>query len=289
MKLRVFHRTRYDYAQEVSFSPHTLYLRPREQAAQRLLGFSLELEPSARIVWTRDPQDNPLALAWFGDRAAALSIRTEFTVETLATNPFDFLLQREAVRLPFAYAPAEQFMLGPCLAPPFGETQRVLCGWLDRHFRKRPEATVPFLSALNTFIFESLSYRRRDERGIQPSAHTVASGTGSCRDYALLFIELCRTLGLAARFVSGYLYDPPEAAGASPRAGGTMHAWAEVYLPGAGWRGLDPTHGVWCTDAHIPVAVAALAETVNPIQGAYAAPQPVYATMHTEVLVEKIG
>jgi len=288
MKLRVSHLTRYVYAQEVSFSPHTLYLRPREQAAQRLLDFSLNLSPSAKIVWTRDAHDNPLAMAWFWDRSTTLNIRTEFTAETLETNPFDFILHKHAVNFPFTYQPAEQFALGPSLAPPFEETRDSLRAWLNERFADHPSETVPYLSALNSLIHDSLSYRRRDERGIQPSAQTLAYGTGSCRDYAVLFIEICRTLGLAARFVSGYVYDPPAEDGTVSAAAGTMHAWTEVYLPGAGWKGLDPTHGVWCTDAHLPVAVAVLSETVNPIQGAYYASQPVPSNMLTEVFVERL-
>ena len=125
------------------------------------------------------------------------------------------------------------------------------------------------------------SYRRRDEHGIQQPAVTIELGTGSCRDYAVLLIACLRTLGLAARFVSGYLFDPSRAG----LFGGDMHAWVEVFLPGAGWRGLDPTHGIFCDNAYVPVAHAVVAMSVNPVQGSFFSLQPAHATMTTDVQV----
>lgn len=149
----------------------------------------------------------------------------------------------------------------------------------------RPSETVPFLVALNSLVHRTLTYTRRYEHGIQPSTATLSLGTGSCRDYAVLFVELCRTLGLAARFVSGYLYD---SATDSPSYG-AMHAWAEVYLPGAGWKGLDPTHGIFCNDAFIPVAHAAVAESVNPVQGSYYSNEHVPSKLSHSILVEQLA
>jgi transglutaminase-like putative cysteine protease len=146
---------------------------------------------------------------------------------------------------------------------------------------------VPYLVALNTAVQRALSYRRRIEPGVQSSAETLARGTGSCRDYAVLMMELCRALGLAARFVSGYLYEPA-ASGATPPLPPSMHAWAEIYLPGAGWRGLDPTRGIFCDDAFIPVAHAPIAETVNPIQGTFYGPPSVTTKLTSVLSVEKL-
>ncbi len=284
MKLHVSHLTRYDYAESVSFSPHMLYLRPRETPMLRVNSFGFNIAPEAKLVWTRDSHDVLLAWAYFWEPAAALNVRSEFEVETFDANPFDFLLKDYAVKFPFAYEPLEKFNLSPYLAPPFDETRAALRNWLDEHFVDRPAETMPFLSALNSLLCSTLHYVRRDERGIQPSRRTLELGSGSCRDYAVLYAELCRTLGLATRFVSGYLYDPQ----LDSPAHGAMHAWTEIYLPGAGWKGLDPTHGMWCDDSFVPVAHAAVAESVNPIQGSYYGPVPIASKLTTSVLVEKL-
>ena len=285
MKIHVSHRTSYAYEREVGFSPHLLYLRPREHALLRVRNFTFNISPDAKVIWTRDYYDNCLAWAHFWDRAPTLTIRTDFEVETLDTNPFDFILKPYAFNFPFEYEELHAFNLTPYLAPPFPETRTGLLNWLDEHFVDRPKETVPFLVALNTLLHQTLRYQRRDESGIQPSLTTLRLGSGSCRDYAVLFIELCRTLGIAARFVSGYLYDPE----ADSPSAGAMHAWTEVYLPGGGWKGMDPTHGIWCDDAFIPVAHAAVAESINPIQGSYYHPTPVHHELSASVLVEKVS
>ncbi|HEY0944309.1 MAG TPA: transglutaminase family protein [Opitutaceae bacterium] len=286
MKLRVSHLTRYQYDREVSFSPHIIYLRPRETSLLRLRHFTFNVSPFAKLSSVIDAHDNPLTWAYFWEPADALNIRTEFEIETLDTNPFDFILKPYALTFPFDYEPVFAFALAPYLAPPFDATQNALSNWLDEHLVDRPTETVALLSMLNQLIYSTLTYRRREEHGIQPSATTLQLGAGACRDYAVLFVELCRTLGFAARFVSGYLFAP---AGDDHRTAGAMHAWAEIYLPGAGWKGLDPTHGIWCDDAFIPVAHAAQAENVNPVQGSYSSPLPVASKLHTDVIVEKLG
>lgn len=285
MKLRVSHVTRYDYDHEVSLSPHRFYLRPRETALLRLKSFSLNSSPAAKLISTRDACDNPLTWAYFWDPSPALNVRTEFEIETLDTNPFDFILLPSVVRYPFVYEESCRFSLTPYLAPPFKETQIALNNWLDEHFVDRPDQTLPLITALNQTIHASFIYRRREERGIQSSLTTLALGSGSCRDFAVLLAEMLRTLGFAARFVSGYLYTVPNS---DIPAESSMHAWVEVFLPGAGWRGIDPTHGVFCDDAFIPVAHAAVAESINPIQGAYYSPTPVSSILSTNVLVEKL-
>jgi len=285
MKLHVSHLTRYEYERAVTLSPHLLFLRPRETPLLRVNSFGFNISPEAKLVWTRDSHDVLLAWAYFWDNAPALSIRSEFEVETYDTNPFDFILRPYAFTIPFKYEPLEQFNLTPYLAPPFKETRQILTAWLDEHFVDRPPETVPYLTALNQLVYTSMTYNRREEQGIQSSRTTLALGSGACRDYSVLFVELCRTLGIAARFVSGYLYTDP---GDDHRSAGAMHAWAEVYLPGAGWKGLDPTHGVLCDDAFIPVAHAAIAESVNPIQGTVFSANRVVANLLTEVRVEKL-
>jgi transglutaminase-like putative cysteine protease len=289
MFLRATHLTRYTYSEPVGFAPHALYLRPRETARQRLHNFALTLSPDAKLISTGDPSGNALDWAYYppGPLSDFLEIHTAFLVETLDTNPFDFFLAPHATAFPFTYSPNERFALAPALTPPAAATVPLLQSWLATHLPAPPTDTLPLLSALNTAVQNALRYTRRDEPGIQSAATTLALRSGSCRDYAVLFIDLCRHLGFAARFVSGYLYEAPPADGSRgfPPA---MHAWAEVYLPGAGWRGLDPTRGIFCDDAFVPVAHAALAETVNPVQGGFYATHSVTSHLHNEITLEKL-
>jgi transglutaminase-like putative cysteine protease len=289
MFIRATHLTRYTYSQPVSFAPHALYLRPRETARQRLHQFNLTLTPEAKLVSTGDPSGNALDWAYYPPATVSelLEIRTEFLVETLDSNPFDFFLAPSASAFPFDYSPNERFALAPALTPPSPASVLFLQTWLAQYLPCTPQDTLTLLTALNTGVHSSLRYNRRDEPGIQTAATTLTLGSGSCRDYALVFIELCRHLGLAARFVSGYLYEAPPADG-SPALAPAMHAWAEVFLPGAGWRGLDPTRGIFCDDAFIPVAHAALAETVNPAQGGFYATGAVTSRLHNEITLVKL-
>ena len=288
MFLRIIHATRYDYSSPVSFAPHALYLRPRETPRQRLHSFELTLAPAARRIATNDAEDNALDWAYFdtATRSATLEFRSEFLVETLDANPFDFFLKPTALSFPFAYDAAESFALGPCFVSPPGTDRIQLRAWLDAHLPAPPSDTIAFLTALNAAVRTALCYSRRDEPGIQTPADTLARGGGSCRDYAVLFIALCRQLGFAARFVSGYLHEPPDPAVPNPTPP-AMHAWAEVYLPGAGWRGLDPTRGIFCDDSFVPVARTALAENVNPIQGNFFSAGPTTSTLTTRLTIDK--
>jgi transglutaminase-like putative cysteine protease len=287
MFLRVAHLTRYTYSQPVSFAPHALYLRPRETPRQRLHNFAITLSPTAKLISTGDASENTLDWAYYppATRSDTLEIRTEFLVETLDTNPFDFFLAPSANAFPFAYSAAERFALAPALTPPSAETTVLLRSWLAQHLPTPPADTLSLLSELNAAVRNALLYTRRDEPGIQSALTTLQVGSGSCRDYAVSFIELCRHLGFAARFVSGYLYEAAPTDG-SPLYAPAMHAWAEVYLPGAGWRGLDPTRGIFCDDSFVAVAHAALAETVNPVQGAFYGQAT--STLYNELTLQKL-
>jgi transglutaminase-like putative cysteine protease len=252
--------------------------------------FALEVTPAARRIATHDPLDNAVEWAFFAPEnpARTLEFRSELLVETLDSNPLDFYLKPSALTFPFNYAAADVTALAPCLTPRADSpAPKFLQDWLARHISGAPTETVPYLMALNTAVQRALVYTRRHEQGIQSAAETLARGSGSCRDFAVLLIELCRALGLAARFVSGYLYEPA-ASGATPPIQPSMHAWAEVYLPGAGWRGLDPTRGIFCDQAFVPIAHAPVAETVNPIQGTFYGPAAVRATLTTDLSVEKL-
>ncbi|MBL9203092.1 MAG: transglutaminase family protein [Opitutaceae bacterium] len=289
MFLRLTHLTRYDYSAPVSFAPHALYLRPRESPRQRLHEFSLTICPAARRIATNDPLDNALDWAYFAPdtTAARLEFRSELMVETLDENPFDFFLRPAAIAFPFAYEEADRLALAPCLALRAETSPADLRAWLAANLPAPPGDTVQMLTALNRAVRQALRYTRREEAGIQPVADTLARGSGSCRDYAVFLIELCRHLGLAARFVSGYLHEPPDPMIANPLPP-TTHAWVEVYLPGGGWRGLDPTRGIFCNDAYVPVAHAAVAESVSPVQGGFFGQRGVTSRLTIQLTVERL-
>lgn len=289
MFLRLVHLTRYDYPEPVSFAPHALYLRPRETPRQRIHHFELEVLPTARRITTTDPLDNLLDLVFFAPEnpATKLEFRSELLVETMDSNPLDFFLKPSALTFPFQYDATERAALSPCLkARADSPDAEFLRNWLTQHLPAPPTETVPYLMALNTAVQRALVYTRRDEQGIHSAAETLTRGSGSCRDYAVLLIELCRALGVAARFVSGYLYEAASS-GATPPLPPSMHAWAEIYLPGAGWRGLDATRGIFCNDAFVCVARSPVAENVNPIQGTSYGPATATPQLTTVLSVEK--
>ena len=289
MFLRLTHVTGYTYSQPVTFAPHALYLRPRESTRQRLHDFKLEMTPAARCVATNDPLDNALDWAYFApnQQSTELQFRSEMMVETLDTNPFDFFLKPSAISYPFSYDAAEKDALTPCLTPVNEPAATQLRDWLNALLPVKPDETVALITALTQAVHRGLSYNRRDEPGIQPATETIMRGTGSCRDYAVALIELCRLHGLAARFVSGYVYEAPPPNVPHP-VSPSMHAWTEVYLPGGGWRGLDATRGIFCDDAFVPVAHAAVAESVNPIQGNFFGPPGTISTLSTHLKIDRL-
>lgn len=285
MKLRVSHLTRYEYAQVVSFSPHALYLRPRETPLLRVARFKFNISPNAKVTHAFDAFDNSLNWAHFWDRANALNIRTEFEIETLESNPFDFLVRNDAVSFPFSYSDYERYTLASYLAAPAGEVRSAITSWLELHFANRPTETVPFLTALNQTLSNAITYRRREVGAPQSAITTLQNGYGACRDYAVALVDICRTLGVAARFVTGYVFTENGHVRADENS---MHAWVEVYLPGAGWKGIDPCHGIACGDTYVPVAHAPIPECVSPVQGSYYSTVRVPSQLTTNVLVQNL-
>jgi transglutaminase-like putative cysteine protease len=291
MFLRLVHLTRCDYSEPVSFAPHAVYLRPRHTSRLRLHHYALEVTPAARRIATHDALDNAVDWVLFAPEnpSTRLEFRSELLVETVDANPLDFYLKPRALTFPFNYDASEKTALAACLTRRTDSpAPQVLREWLDKHLPDPPSETVPYLMALLKVVATALEYTPRREQPIQSAGETLARGSGSCRDYAVLLMELCRVRSLASRFVSGYLYEPA-ASGASPPLPPSMHAWAEVYLPGAGWRGVDATRGIFCDSAFVPIAHAPLAEQVNPIQGSFYAPSSAKANLTSVVSVEKLA
>jgi transglutaminase-like putative cysteine protease len=263
-RYRIVHRTYYNFSAPVTLGPHSMLLRPRENHELRIESLSLDISPQPELRWHRDVEDNSVAIATFGAPAQQLAIKSDVIICQYLENPLDFLVADYAISYPFAYQPDDLVMLAPYMTRAGQVADDKLSSWIDSLW-KQGEAiqTYSLLRRLNEAINRTFTYQVREEPGVQSAARTLSSGTGSCRDFALLLMSAARSLGLAARFVSGYLHVP------QITGPGATHAWAEVYLPGAGWKGFDPTAGTMVGTDHIPVAVARLAESVPPVAGSF--------------------
>jgi len=264
-RYKILHRTYYNYFTEVRLEPHFLRLRPREGHELRIESSILTISPPATLHWQRDVEDNCVAIAYFTLPSRQLSIESEVIIQQYNQAPFDFTVAGHATDYPFAYTHEDRVVLSPYM---ISAEDSQLSEWIGRLWRTGERIqTQALLQNLCTCIHQTLSYRLREESGVQSPAETLSLGTGSCRDFAYLFIEAVRCLGLASRFVSGYLHTPP-----SLFNYGSTHAWAEVYLPGAGWKGFDPTLGEIVGTHHIAVAVARSPEWVPPVAGSFLGP-----------------
>lgn len=283
-RLRIRHETSYQYAETVSLLPHKLLLRPREGHDVRIESAKLAISPAPQLQWQRDVYDNAVALATFTERANRLSIDNRLILQLFDDRPLDFLVSDYAVFFPFQYDAAERVDLAPYLSVIYDQDRGLLSAWLQQFWTSgQVVETYLLLDWINKAIATGFTYRQREEPGVQTPAATLIQRAGSCRDFATLFIDACRALGLAARFVSGYLYSPSLMHGR-----GATHAWAEVYLPGAGWKGFDSTSGQVVGNDHIAVAVSRHPESVPPVSGSFQAAAPQSPVMQVGVEVAEI-
>lgn len=264
-RYKIIHRTYYNFTDEVTLGEHRLLLRPREGHEQRIESFSLNISPAAMLLWHRDIEDNAVAIASFNQPARQLVIESEAIIQQYNEAPLDFMVAADALNYPFVYQQHDEPMLAPYRTQPDAHTSALLNRWIGTFWRAGENIqTYSLLQRLTGHIYQTLNYQAREEPGVQSARQTLECGSGSCRDFAVLFMAAARYLGLATRFVSGYLHDPLP----SNNLGAT-HAWAEVYLPGAGWKGFDPTIGKVAGPDHIPVAVARLPSDVPPVAGSF--------------------
>jgi transglutaminase-like putative cysteine protease len=281
-RYKIIHNTYYNFTDIVQLEPHTLRLRPKEGHDLRIESSSLKITPLAKLRWYRDVEDNSVAIASFNSPTNQLLIESEIMIRQYNQLPLDFLVADYAVNYPFDYVPDDHIALLPYMDNADDSTRELIADWMKNLWQPGEAVqTYTLLQRLCVHIYENLAYQLREEPGVQSVAQTLSAGTGSCRDSAYLFMQAVRFMGFAARFVSGYLYSPP-----SITNFGSTHAWAEVFLPGAGWKGFDPTIGEVAGTNHIAVASARLPQSVPPVAGSFIG-QP-GATMDVGVWVTNV-
>ena len=272
IQVALTHRTHYQYDRHVVLSPQVVRLRPAPHTKSRVLSYSLRVEPEGHFVnWQQDPFSNWMARLVFPDKVDHFSVTVDLVVEMAVFNPFDFFLEPDAEEAPFVYGADLKIELAPYLdCAPAGPK---LVQWLKGVDRSR-RRTIDFLIDLNRKIQQDVRYLIRLEPGVQTPEQTLTLGSGSCRDSAWLMVQALRQLGMAARFVSGYLIqlEPDQKAIDGPSGAEhdftDLHAWCEVYLPGAGWVGLDPTSGLFAGEGHVPLAASPSPAGAAPVEGA---------------------
>ena len=263
------HRTQYRFDRPVELGPHIVRLRPAPHCRTPILAYSLTVEPTAHFLnWQQDPFGNFLGRIVVPNKAKEFTATVDLVADMATINPFDFFIEDGALNWPFAYEAALARELGPYLDPV--PTTPIFDGYLAE-IGRTGAATIDFVCGINRKLSQDISYRVRMEPGVQAPQETLASRSGSCRDSGWLLVQVLRRLGLAARFVSGYLVQlRPDADKDGAREDFTdLHAWAEVYIPGAGWIGLDPTSGLLAGEGHIPLAATPTPTSAAPITGTH--------------------
>ncbi len=283
MQFHIRHRTVYEYSAAVHLDPHELRFLPRSGGGQFVESFRLETTPTP-VASTDfvDAEANAVRVASFAGAHEQLTVDCQMIVRTTAANPFDFPLTRDNQTLPVTYTPYERSCLWRFLRRyPSSTDADMIVRYAQALVSECGGATIRFLTTLNRRLFEEHEVFHRPTGMPWPPEKTLAAEQGACRDLAWLMIDICRSVGLAARFVSGY--QEPEGQEQQPE----LHAWAEVYLPHAGWRGHDPTHGLAVADRHVAVAAAAEPHAVTPITGTIRMPleSPVTSQMTSQLNV----
>ncbi len=289
IRVGLYHKTTYEYDRLVTLSPQTVRLRPAPHTRTPVTSFSLRIDPKEHFInWQQDPQGNFLARLVFPKETRRFSLEVDLVAEMTVINPFDFFLEPYAEKIPFQYEAWEQRELEPYRkASPPGPKLQALLSSIDR----KPTPAVDFLVALNQRLQQEIHYLIRTEPGVQAPEKTLELMSGSCRDSGWLLVETLRHLGLAARFVSGYLIQlkpdvkPLEGPAGAEEDFTDLHAWAEVYLPGAGWIGLDPTSGLFAGEGHIPLAATPEPRSAAPVTGLVS---PSKVEFHHEMRVRRI-
>ncbi|MET0314625.1 MAG: transglutaminase family protein [Hansschlegelia sp.] len=284
--LTIRHRTAYRYRRPVSLQAHRLVLRPRESRALKLVGMELTITPAASLGWSHDVFGNAVATATFQEPSDSLVIESIAEIELDAPAWPVFAIAASAILYPFPYADDERTDLGSLTLNQYLDPQGRLRAWARGFVLSDPTDTLSLLKDVNHGVWGRIAYEIREDEGVQSPLETLDRGRGSCRDFATLFAETARSLGFGSRVVSGYLHDPQRDLTGSAGPGST-HAWAEVYLPGAGWITFDPTNRSVGGANLIPVAVARDIRQVMPVSGSFVAANDSFEDMAVEVSVSQ--
>jgi transglutaminase-like putative cysteine protease len=283
LTLRIRHRTTYLYHAPVRLGPHRLMLRPRESRELRLVSHEVTVTPAATVTWAHDVFGNAVATAGFEGLTDRLVVDSE-AVLTLGVDPWPvFDIAGVATRYPFAYTDADWTDLGALVVPQYLDPDRKLLAWAKGFVRSAPTDTLSLLKDISSGVAQQIRYQSRESEGTQAPLETLARGLGSCRDLAVLFVEAARCLRFGARLCSGYLFRPDRATG-NYEADST-HAWAEVYVPGAGWITFDPTNRSVGGANLIPVAVAREIWQVTPVSGDFIGASDAYRGLWVDLEV----
>lgn len=283
--LKVNHRTIYRYREPVVLGEHRMMFRPRESHDLRLMASSLLISPQpVRLRWLHDPFDNSVAIAAFEGTTTELQFESMVTLEHFDSTQPEYPLEDYAQTYPFRYSDDDFPNLQRALTPGYNSSS--VSEWVLRFLDSSDTTpTMAMLENLTRGIQEELTYIKRNEKGVQSPAETLQRQQGSCRDFAVLMMEAVRSLGIAARFVSGYISTPDDAGLAG---GGATHAWMQAYLPGAGWIDFDPTNSIVGNRNLIRVAVAWSPEHVLPLWGTFSGPLNSFIAMDVEVQVTEV-
>jgi transglutaminase-like putative cysteine protease len=282
--LNVRHATTYRYSCPVLLGDHRLMLRPRDSHDLRLIQTSLNISPAASVRWLHDVFGNSIAVASFDKPTTELRIESNLRLETYLAKLPEFRITPEAANYPFVYSADDRIDLGRTLERHNPDPSGRLGSWARGFVRSNPTDTLALLADLNSGVGSFVRYQSRETEGTQTPVETLNRGWGSCRDFAMLLIEAARCLGFGARIVTGYLHNPStEAIGA-----GTTHAWADIYVPGAGWIAYDPTNGQTGGNNLIRVAVTRDISQAIPIAGSFVGRTETYLGMTVEVSVRSV-
>jgi transglutaminase-like putative cysteine protease len=291
-RLTVRHVTLYRYRRPVGFGEHRLMFRPRDSHDLRLIRSALAIEPAAEVRWLHDVFSNSIAIARFEGQAAELRFDSEIEIEHYAPDYPEFALEPNARSYPFSYSNDEIPDLGRTVERHYPDPERRVDAWAKALVESGDADTAGLLGRMTRAVNHQFAYQTRYAVGVQTPLETLALGSGTCRDLALFMMEAVRALGLAARFVSGYLYDPAldgVAARPSLQGAGSTHAWVQVYLPGAGWVEFDPTNGLVGGANLIRVAVTRDPSQALPLQGGYLGAPEDFIDMEVSVKVTATG